>query len=147
MSDAQPAPEDQQTILLHEETLSVARRTVETSTVHVATVTRHLDRVVDEDLARERVDVERVPIGRYVESAPPVREEGDLTILSVVEEVFERRLLLREEVHIRRIRTTERHRETVTLRKQEAVITRTPVDRQPDMASPTQPTTIPGPRE
>lgn len=48
--------------------------------------------------------------------------------MPVVEEVLvvERRLWLKEEVHNRRIRTTEQHHETVQLREQEAVITRTP---------------------
>jgi hypothetical protein len=42
--------------------------------------------------------------------------------------VVERRLLLREEVHIRRVRTTERHVETVRLREQDAVVTRIPAE-------------------
>ena len=48
--------------------------------------------------------------------------------MPVVEEVVvvERKLLLREEVHIRRVRATKQHVETVQLRQQEAVVTRTP---------------------
>jgi hypothetical protein len=38
--------------------------------------------------------------------------------------VVERRLMLKEEIHIKRVRTTERHQEKVTLRSQEAVVTR-----------------------
>ncbi len=133
-----PGSKDQSGVRLHEEALSVSRRAVETSTVRIATVTRSRDCLVDEELVRERVEVEHVPIGRFVESAPPVREEGDLTIVSVVEEVVERRLLLREEVHIRRIRTTEHLLETVSLRRQEAVITRAPADGRPDPISPDQ---------
>ena len=106
--------EDRLSVLLHQEELSVARRKVETETVCVETVTHSCDQLVDEELVHERVEVERVPIGRYVDSAPPIREENDLTVLSVVEEVIERRLLLREEVHIRRVRTTEHLFETVS---------------------------------
>ena len=137
-----PASSDELVVPLHAEELSVSRRKVETSTVRVSTITHSRDQLVDEELTRERVEVERVPIGRYVESVPPVREEGDLTILSVVEEVFERRLLLREEVHLRRVRTTEHYVETVTLRRQEAVITRTPADDQTEPDAPTQPHTL-----
>ena len=56
----------------------------------------------------------------------PHRQEGDTTILPVVEEtvVVERRLILTEEIHIRRLHVSERHQEAVILRKQEAVITR-----------------------
>jgi stress response protein YsnF len=111
---------------LYGEDLAVSRRTVERATVRVATVTHRRDHAIDETLAHEGVEVTHVPIGRIVDAVPPVREEGDVTIMSVVEEVIvvERRLQLKEEVHIRRIRTTEKHLETVVLREQEAVVTR-----------------------
>ena len=98
----------------------------------MATTTREREQLIDEELTHERYEVERVPIGRVVEAAPPVREENGATVLSVVEEivVVERRLMLKEEVHIRRVRTTERHRETVVLREQEAVVTRTEAGQQ-----------------
>jgi stress response protein YsnF len=38
--------------------------------------------------------------------------------------VIERRLLLKEEIRLRRVRTTERHHETVTLREQQPIIER-----------------------
>jgi stress response protein YsnF len=43
--------------------------------------------------------------------------------------VIERRLLLKEEVRVRRVRSMERHQESVTLRHHEAVVTRLPVER------------------
>ena len=110
---------------LHAEEVSVARRTVEGRVqVHVHTVTR--EHAVDEALAHERVEVERVAIGRPVDAIPPDRQEGDTTVISVVEEVvvIQRQLVLREEVRLRRVRVTERHRETVSLRAQEAVVER-----------------------
>jgi stress response protein YsnF len=47
-------------------------------------------------------------------------------VIPVVEEILvvERRLVLKEEIHVRRVRTTTRHRETVTLREEEIVIER-----------------------
>ena len=61
---------------------------------------------------------------------PEARQEGDTTIIPIVEEVLvvERQLVLKEEVRIRRVRTTEHHKETVKLRYQEAVVTRQPGD-------------------
>ena len=48
--------------------------------------------------------------------------------------VVERRLVLKEEIHLRRVRTTERYRETVTLREQHAVIERAaPGERKSDV--------------
>jgi stress response protein YsnF len=63
---------------------------------------------------------------------PPIRQEGDITIIPVVEEVVivERRLVLKEEVRVRRLSTKEQHQETVVLRKQEAVVTRERPDSQ-----------------
>ena len=107
------------------EQLAVTRRRVE-HVVRVATVTHEREQQVDEALAHERIEIEHVPINRTVDAVPPVREEGDTTILPVVEEVLvvERRLVLKEEVRIRRVRSTEHHRETVLLRSQDAVVTR-----------------------
>ena len=67
-----------------------------------------------------------MPVGRVVETTPDIRQEGDVTIVPVMEEVLvlERRLVLKEEVRIRRVRTIEAHRETVRLRFQEATVTR-----------------------
>jgi stress response protein YsnF len=59
---------------------------------------------------------------------PAIREEGETIVVPVVEEVLvvERRLVLKEEVRIRRVRSTERHQERVTLRRQEAAVNRLP---------------------
>ena len=95
--------------------------------VTVSRETRSRDVVIDELLACQSVVVERVPIGRYVDVAPEIRQDGDDTILPVVEEVavVVRRLLLREEVRLRRVKTQAHHVETVTLREQHVVVSRT----------------------
>ncbi len=120
------------TMPLLAEALVVARRRTH-RTVRVTTITHEHEQFVDEVLTHERVEIERVPIGRTVEAVPPIREEGDTTILPVVVEVVvvERRLVLKEEVRIRRLRSTERHQQVVTLRTQDAVITRTEAAPQP----------------
>ena len=112
---------------LLEEQAVVSRRVVAGATVRVATTTSVREQQIDEALAQETVEIERVQVGRVVETAPDVRQEGDITIIPVMEEVLvlERRLVLKEEVRIRRVRTTEAHRETVQLRYQEAIVTRT----------------------
>ena len=56
--------------------------------VQVGTVTREAESLVDEMLNHERVQIDRMPIGRPAEAIPPVRQEGDTTILSVVEETL-----------------------------------------------------------
>jgi len=68
--------------------------------------------------------VQRVPINRYVEVAPGIRSEGELTIIPVLEEVLvvERKLLLKEEIHVQRTVTKETVTQNVPVRKQRAVI-------------------------
>jgi uncharacterized protein (TIGR02271 family) len=115
-----------ETLQLFAEELSIAKETLEIGRVRVATRTHEREALVDENLARERVEVETVPIGRRIDAMPEVRQEGDTTIVPVVEELLhiERQLMLKEEVRIKRLHTTERYQEKVTLRHQEAVITR-----------------------
>ena len=117
-------------IPLAAEELAVTKQHVETGRVRVTRVTHETEQTIDELLGRETVDVSRIPIGQPIETMPSVREEGDTIIIPVVEEILiiERRLFLKEEVRVRRVRTTERHQETVTLRHQEAVITRLPAE-------------------
>jgi uncharacterized protein (TIGR02271 family) len=115
--------------LLAEE-VAVSKQVVETGRVQVARLTHEREQLIDELLAHETVEIDRTQIGRQIDAMPAVREEGDTIVIPLVEEVLvvERRLFLKEEVRIRRVRTTERHQESVTLRHQEAVVTRLPVE-------------------
>jgi uncharacterized protein (TIGR02271 family) len=119
---------------------------VETGRVRVGVSSQAREETVELPLARERVEVERVPIGREVDAVPPTRREGDTVIVPVVEEVavVQRKLVLKEEVRLRLVRTTEQHRERVTLRRQQAVVERLPVEQpstepRSDQASPERP--------
>ena len=118
------------------EELSVDRERVETGRVRVEVWTDEHDEVIELPLtpAPEHVEAEGIAIGREVESIPPTRQEGDTVIVPVVEEVVvvRRKLVLKEEVYLKLIRTTEQHRERVTLRRQLAVVERLPVE-QPSM--------------
>ena len=122
---------------LHEETAQISKELRESGTVSVSTRTLTRNELVSQDLTHTHVEVTTVPIGRAVDAIPAIREEGDVTIFPVMEEVLviERRLMLKEEVHIRKVRTVERHQETVALRYQEAVVSRsaeTPPDADAD---------------
>jgi len=125
MPDQERRPEDLR-IPLHVEEVSVSRREIEKGNVQIALITGAREQLIDEELTHVRVEIERVPIGRTIEVVPPIGQEGDITIIPVVEEVMvvERRLVLKEEVRVRRVSTKEQHQETVVLRQQEAVVTR-----------------------
>ena len=116
---------DRKLNLLAEE-LHVGKETVEAGRLRVSKQTRTRDAVVDENLLHERAEIVRVPIGRQIFEMPPIRQEGETTIVPIVEEILftERRLMLKEELRLTRRRTMEHFQETVTLRYQEAVITR-----------------------
>ena len=124
-SQSPPDTGEKIVIPLHAEDMSVKRHAVKRD-VRVQVHTISHDQLVDEALTHEKVEIERIAINRPVDAIPPLREEGGLTVISVVEEVLvvERRLVLKEEIHLRRVRTTTQHRETVTLRDQEVVIER-----------------------
>ncbi len=116
------------TLLLHQEELNVSRRVIQGDTVRVTATTRLQMQAVEQELRHQRVAIERVAIGREVTAMPPVREEDGVLIMPVVEEVLvvQRKLVLKEEVRMRRIAVTEQHRETVSLRTEDAVVTRHP---------------------
>ena len=52
----------------------------------ISTPTDEREAVVDEDLARERVEIETVPMNLRIDAVPVVRQEGDTTSIPVVEE-------------------------------------------------------------
>ena len=128
--DRDPDKTGETVIPLLAEEVAVAKQVVETGRVQVSRVTHEREQLVDELLAHETVEIDRTPIGRQVDRVPPIIDEGDTVVIPIVEEVLviERRLLLREEVRVRRVRSTERHQESVTLRHHEAVVTRLPVE-------------------
>lgn len=108
----------------------VVSKRVRRTLVRASRTTSLRDQAVEADLNHEQIVVERVAIGRIVDAVPPVRQDGDVTIMPVVEEevVMVRRLVLKEEVHLRRVRTTVPFTETVSLRRQTVSVTRTPLD-------------------
>ena len=121
-------PDNQDAVIpLYADSISIDRREVEGDTIRLAVQTHTREQVIDEQLAHTRVEIERIPIGRTIDAAPPVRTEGDTIIIPVIEEiaVVERRLVLKEEIVLRRVRTAEPYREKVSLREQEAVVERT----------------------
>ena len=113
-------------IPLVEEQIRVGTRVRETGRVRL---TKHVDTetvVVDEPLLREEVEVERVAVGRYVDEPLGVRHEGDTTIIPIMEEVLvvEKRLLLKEELHVTKRQTEVHEPQQVSLRKQHVEVER-----------------------
>lgn len=108
------------------EELDIQKRQIETGKVRVRKLVHEQEEVVDEPLLREVVDVEHVPLNRFVSSPVEVRYEGETMIIPVLEEVLvvEKRLRLKEEVRITKRRSTTHQPEHVTLRSEEAIVER-----------------------
>ena len=108
------------------EKLDLQKRVVEGGGVRIRKVVREREEVVDEPLMREEVRVKRVPVGRVVDGPVPVRYVGNTMIVSLLEEVLvvEKRLMLKEELHITKDEVESHRPQRVTLRSEEATIER-----------------------
>lgn len=115
-----------------QEQAKVFKRVVETGKVRISKKVREYDEVVDVPHFHEEVKVERVPINQMIESAPAVRTEGDVTIIPVVEEryVMEKKLILVEELHVRKERKESHHPQTLKVLKEEVEVERIPPGQQ-----------------
>ncbi|HYE19190.1 MAG TPA: YsnF/AvaK domain-containing protein [Tepidisphaeraceae bacterium] len=124
------------TLPVVEERVTVGKREIETGRVAVHVTPQVRREVIDVPVTDQTLEVQRVPVGRFVEAAEPAREEGDVTIVPVYEEVVvvERRLMLKEEIHIHRKRTQRHERHEIELRSEEAHVLRTNPDAPPSGA-------------
>lgn len=118
------------TLPLVSEELAIDTRSRPTGRVRVETKTELVEEIASAELESSEIEVLRVPVNRQVEKAPAIRTEGDVTIVPVLEEVLvvEKRLVLKEELHVRRRTTVESVETPVTLRKQRAIVSRQPGD-------------------
>lgn len=125
----EPSEQDALRIPVVEEQLALGTRTVDTGRgvrIH-KTVTEH-PVVIDEGLLRDELRVEHVPVDRIVgaDQAPANRYQGDTLVIPVLEEVLviERKVRIKEELHITRVRHEERHAETVALKAERVAVER-----------------------
>ena len=118
----------EQVIPLAEEVLHVSKRMVETGRVRISLSTETVEDVLRDTLRTRRAEVERVQIDREVSEPPQTRQDGDVLIVPVVEEILvvERRLVLREEIRLRFIDGEEAVERSVERRVQRATVDRVP---------------------
>lgn len=124
---AVPDPDDlSQIIPTIEESVTIDKMVVQTDAVRVRTLVEETEVVIEDVVDREVLKVKRVRMDQPVAVAPPPREEGDTTIVSLVEErlVVEKRLFVIEEIHVTRERTQEGVAIPVTLRTMRATVER-----------------------
>ena len=103
-----------------EEELALEKRIVRSGRVRIVRRVEEDEQEVEIDLSSERVAVEEVEIGRFVDEPQAQRREGDVWIVPVTEEVLvvEKRLWLARELRITTERSERFERHRVVLRKE-----------------------------
>ena len=104
----------------------VEKRVVETGKVVISKKISEHEEIVDVPLFQEKVDVERVPINQVVQERPAVRQEGEVMIIPVVQEqvFYQKRLVLVEELHVRKQVVQTHQPQKITLIKEDVEINR-----------------------
>ena len=131
MTDA--ASSDETVLPLWEEQARLEKREVVTGRVHVSTRVEEHDETLRAELARDQVEVTRVPFDVELDEPPKMRREGATLIVPIVEEklVIIKRYLLKEEVHITATSKVEAVEEVVRLRSMHADVRRSPPETDP----------------
>lgn len=103
-----------------EERVRVEKRLVETDRARIHISVEEHDEPVEALLMRQDLVIDRKPMGTRIDAVPPVRRDGDTIVVPVVEEVLvvEKRLVLKEELHIRIDVTKQKETQTVRLRRE-----------------------------
>ena len=116
----------EESFALAREELEIGKRKVETGRVRIGKLVREHEEKVEARLLHEEVEVKRVPIGRVLAAPVHPHYDGDVLVIPVLEERVEvqKRLVLVEELHVRRRPVERAHSERVVLRSEEPVIER-----------------------
>jgi uncharacterized protein (TIGR02271 family) len=109
-----------------EERARVDKQTIERGVVKVSTSIKHSEHLLTQTLRHEDVEIRRVAVDREVEAMPDVRQEGDVTVIPIVEEraVLVKRLVLVEELHVHRRTVAKVVQVPVSLRSTEISVER-----------------------
>jgi len=126
MSQANPPSDDIRVIPIVEEILEVRQRRVETGRVRITKIVHEREEEVNVPRVREEVTIERVTLNRMVDAPVSTRQEGDILIIPLLEEVVvtEKRLMVKEELRITKRRIEEPASQQVMLRREEVVVER-----------------------
>jgi len=97
-----------------------------TGVVRLEKTVHHHEQTVNEELAVETIAVEHVPINRFIDEPAQVRQEGDVTIIPVMEEIVitRKQLVLKEEIRVQRQRTYIPYQESISVRAEELRVVR-----------------------
>ena len=111
-----------------EEEAHLEKRLVERNRTRITKQVHTEEETIETPLRQERVQVERVPVERIIDSPVTSHYDGDTLVIPVMEEVLiiKKKLFLKEEVRVTKYVGEIEHQETVTLRKEAVTVERTP---------------------
>jgi len=117
-------PDEGRTLQLRREELVAAKEMRHVGDVEIRTEVDHVPGRIEVEALHEDMEVEHVPVGRVVSQREAPREDGDVLVVPVYEEqlVVTKRLVLREELRIRRVPSTETRLFEEDLRRERLVV-------------------------
>ena len=135
-ASSRTAPEDTVVPIVQEE-LHIGKQKVETGRVRLTKTVQEREVMVSEPSMQEDIQIERVPVNRWLTEPASVRYEGDIMIIPVMEEVpvVEKRLRLKEELRVTKRQITTQRTEPVRLRTEEVQVERIPAQSRTDATS------------
>ena len=111
------------TVPLAEERVELGTKKVIDRRVRITRSTRADEKLIETELAHEDAVIKRVAKNEAVKpgNIPQIRQEGDATIIPIIEERVEivKYYVLTEEIHVIKSLRKETHQENITLRSQE----------------------------
>ena len=115
---------EQVRVPIAEERLVPGTRPVQLGEIRVHKRVEEREDVIRQPLTRDEVTIERVRVSRPVEGPVAPREEGEWLIVPIVEEVLvvRKRLMVTEEIRIRRRPVTEEQEIRETVRRERAEV-------------------------
>ncbi|MDU3075976.1 MAG: DUF2382 domain-containing protein [Mixta calida] len=124
----QDEAEQHEIIPLAEEQAEVTTTRVVDRRIRIHRSTTTAEKLLVTELWHEEVEIKHIAKNETIEEGyfPQVRQEGDVLIVPVIEEQVEiiRRHILKEEVHIHKLKKNEQFQQKVTLRSQEIEISK-----------------------
>ena len=111
-------------IPLTEERLRVEKRGVDGGTVRISKTVEEIQENLVVPIVRDDVEVQRVPLNQQLDTPAQSRQEGEWLIVPIMREVLvvEKRLMLVEEIRIRRTQITEQKEVRDTVRQERLTI-------------------------
>jgi uncharacterized protein (TIGR02271 family) len=121
---SQELPPEGQTVKLRREELVAVKEMRHIGDVAIRTEVEHAPGRLEVEALHEDVEVEHVPVGRVVAEREDPHEDGDTLVVPIYEEqlVVSKRLVLREELRIRRVPQRETRLFEEDLRRERLVV-------------------------